>query len=96
MSLIDRLEGQPIRSLEHFEPVLAEVRKEAFSSSYWQHFESNVKRCEQHWRARGATPPGRGRPAWEQAATAMGPTSAAADSERVRRERRSDEGESSH
>ena len=51
MSLIDRSEGQPIRSVAYFEPVLAEVRKEAFPSSHWQHLEFNLKRCERYWRA---------------------------------------------
>ena len=43
--------GQPIRSLHYVELVLAEVREVAFPSSYWKHGESNLKRCERHWRA---------------------------------------------
>ena len=80
MTLIDRPDGQPIRSLTYFEPVLAEVRQEAFPSSYWQHVESTLERCEQHWRAGTVTPPRRARPDLEQAAAARGTHSEASNS----------------
>lgn len=83
MSLIDRPEGQPIRSLAYFETVLAEVPEEPIpSSSWWQHLE----RCERHSRAETPTQPGRAQPDLEQAAARTEPTLTAACSESTKGE----------
>ena len=58
-ALIDRPDAQPIGSLRYFEGPLEEVRGGSFPTAYWQHVESNLERCEQHWRAQPATAPGR-------------------------------------
>ena len=65
-ALIDRPDSQPIRSLGYFEPLLEEVRRESFPESYWQHVESNLNRCEQHWQAQPASAPGRRREGGQQ------------------------------
>ena len=41
MSLLDRLDGEPIRSLRYFATPLAETRTESFPASYWRHLEFN-------------------------------------------------------
>ena len=58
-ALIDRPDAQPIGSLRYFEGPLEEVRGSSFPAAYWQHVESNLERCEQHWRSQPATAPGR-------------------------------------
>ncbi len=67
MTLIGRPDGQPIRSLRYFESVLEEVRAEEFPDCYWKHLEFNLGRCEQYWRDKPVTAPGRARPNLEQA-----------------------------
>ena len=59
--LIDRPDAQPIGSLRYFEGLLEEVRDASFPAAYWQHVEFNLGRCEQYWRTRPATAPGRRR-----------------------------------
>lgn len=46
MSLLDRPDGEPVRSLRYFASLLEEVRTESFPASYWQHLEFNLRRCE--------------------------------------------------
>ena len=46
MSLLDRPDGEPVRSLRYFASLLQEVRTESFPASYWQHLEFNLRRCE--------------------------------------------------
>ena len=72
MSLIDRPDAQPVRSLRYFEPLLREVGSESFPGGYWKHLEYNLGRCEDYWRARPATAPGRARSNSEQAGAAPG------------------------
>ena len=72
MSLVDRPDAQPARSLRYFEPLLREVGSESFPGGYWKHLEYNPGRCEDYWRARPATAPGRARSNAEQAGAAPG------------------------
>ena len=58
-ALIDRPDAQPIGSLRYFEGPLEEVRSGSFPTAYWQHVESHLERCEQHWRTQPATAPSR-------------------------------------
>lgn len=58
-ALIDGPDAQPIGSLRYFEGPLEEVRRGFFPAGYWQHLESNLERCEQHWRSQPTTAPGR-------------------------------------
>ena len=46
MSLLDRPDGEPVRSLRYFASLLQEVRTESFPASYWQHLVFNLRRCE--------------------------------------------------
>ena len=46
MSLLDRPDGEPVRSLRYFVDLLEEVRTESLPASYWQHLEFNLRRCE--------------------------------------------------
>lgn len=46
LSLLDRPDGEPVRSLHYFASLLEEVRRESFPDSYWQHLEFNLRRCE--------------------------------------------------
>ncbi len=46
MSLLDRPDGELVRSLRYFASLLEEVRTESFPASYWQHLEFNLRRCE--------------------------------------------------
>ncbi len=69
MSLIDRPAAQPVRSLRFFEALLREVERERFPDSYWQHLEFNLGRCEDYWRHKPDTAPGRARPNLEQASS---------------------------
>jgi len=46
MSLLDRPDGEPVRSLRYFASLLEEVRTESFPASYWQHLEFHLRRCE--------------------------------------------------
>ncbi len=46
MSLLDRPDGEPVRSLRYFASLLEEVRTESLPASYWQHLEFNLRRCE--------------------------------------------------
>lgn len=69
MALIDRPATQPVRPLRYFEPLLREVQRESFPTSYWRHLEVNLGRCEDSWAAssRGRAGPcraknGTGRP----------------------------------
>ena len=56
MSLLDRLGGEPVRSLRYFASLLEEVHTESFPASYWRHFEFILRRCKRLWR----NPPGEG------------------------------------
>ena len=67
MTLIDRLDGDPVRALRYFESLLGKVLGESLPASYWRHFEPNLDRCEQSWRDQPAAAPGRARPDSEQA-----------------------------
>ena len=66
-SLLDRPSAAPIRSLRYFAPLLEEVLAESFPPDYWNHLQFNLGRCEQHWRRKPETAPGRARPNLEQA-----------------------------
>ena len=46
ISLLDRPDGEPVRSLRYFASLLEEVRTESFPDSYWQHVEFNLRHCE--------------------------------------------------
>ena len=67
MSLLDRADGQPVRSLRYFEPVLREVQRERFPDSYWRHLEFNLARCEDDWRRQADPASGGARPNLGQA-----------------------------
>ena len=80
MSLLDRPDGEPVRSLRYFASLLAEVRTESFPDSYWQHLEFNLRRCERLWQQGPAAAAGSARPDLEQADPSRGarrPSSAA-------------------
>ncbi len=67
MSLLDRADGQPVRSLRYFEPVLREVQRDRFPDSYWRHLEFNLGRCEDYWQRQAEPASGRARPNLGQA-----------------------------
>jgi len=67
MALIERPAMQPVRRLRYFEPLLREVQRENFPTTYWQHLEFNLGRCEDYWQRHPAAAPGRAWPKMEQA-----------------------------
>ena len=67
MSLLSHPDGQPVRSLHYFEPVLREVQREGFPESYWRHLELNLGRCEDYWQRQADAGASGGRPNLEQA-----------------------------
>ena len=67
MSLIERPATQPVQRLRYFEPLLREVQRERFPSSYWQQLEFNLGRCEDYWQHHPEAAPGRAWPKTEQA-----------------------------
>ena len=87
MSLLDRPDGEPVRSLRYFASLLAEVRTESFPDSYWQHLEFNRRRCERLWQQGPAAAAGSARPDLEQADPSRGARrpSSAAEAEREER-----------
>ena len=50
---------QPVRRLRYFEPLLREVQRENFPTTYWQHLEFSLGRCEDYWQRHPAAAPGR-------------------------------------
>ena len=92
MSLLDRPAAQPVRSLRYFEPLLREVERERFPDAYWQHLEFNLGRCEDYWRHKPDTAPGRARPNLEQASSrSKAEASLPRPSEHERKDRDDDE-----
>ena len=67
MSLLDRPDGEPVRSLRYFARLLEEVRSESFPPSYWQHLEFNLRRCERLEQVRRAEATGSACPDLAQA-----------------------------
>ena len=58
MALIDRPATQPVRRLRYFKPLLREVQRESFPTSYWRHLEFNLGRCEDDWQRHPEAAPG--------------------------------------
>ena len=46
MSLLDRPDGEPGRSLRYFASPLEELRSESFQDCFWQHPEFNLRSCD--------------------------------------------------
>ena len=46
VSLLARAGGQPVRSLQYFEPLLREVQGAAWPAAYWQHLEHSLRGYE--------------------------------------------------
>ena len=67
MSLLDRPDGESVRSLRYFASLLEEVRTESFPAAYWQHLEFNLRRCERLGQVRRAEAAGSACPDLAQA-----------------------------
>ena len=79
MSLLDRPDGEPVRSLRYFASLLEEVQTESFPAAYWQHLEFNLRHCLRLVQVRRAEAVGRACPDLAQAdppRAVAGPSSA--------------------
>ena len=57
--LINPPDAQLIGSLRYFEGPMEKVRGGSLPAVYWHHVETNLERCEQHWRTQPAPAPSR-------------------------------------